>query len=294
MIKKAIILCGGTGSRMFPVTRSINKQLLPVYDKPMFYYPLSLMMLCGIRDFIFIINKGQEENFKNALGNHHDLGIKIKFIIQDHPRGLPDAFLVTRELIKNQSVAMILGDNFFYGNMLTPLIKNSFNKKKFCNIYLYPSIKPSSYGVVEFNKKNQIKKIIEKPKKTSSNLIITGLYVFDKNVYDYAKKLKPSKRNELEIVDLIKIYNSKKKLNIIKLGRGSAWMDVGNFQDLHSASNFIQNIEERQSYKVGCIEEIAFKNKWINKKNLENRVKFCDNTNYSKYLKQLIKNNDTL
>ena len=178
--------------------------------------------------------------------------------------------------------------------MLTPLIKNSFNKKNFCNVYLYPSFKPSSYGVVEFNKKNQIKKIIEKPKKTSSNLIITGLYVFDKNVYDYAKKLKPSKRKELEIVDLIKIYNSKKKLNIIKLGRGSAWMDVGNFQDLHSASNFIQNIEERQSYKVGCIEEIAFKNKWINKKNLENRVKFCDNTNYSKYLKQLIKNNDTL
>ena len=294
MIKKAIILCGGTGSRMFPVTRSINKQLLPVYDKPMFYYPLSLMMLCGIRDFIFIINKGQEKNFKNAIGDHRDLGIKIKFVIQDHPRGLPDAFLVTREFIKNQSVAMILGDNFFYGNMLTPLIKNSFNKKKFCNIYLYPSIKPSSYGVVEFNKKNQIKKIIEKPKKTSSNLIITGLYVFDKNVYDYAKKLKPSKRKELEIVDLIKIYNSKKKLNIIKLGRGSAWMDVGNFQDLHSASNFIQNIEERQSYKVGCIEEIAFKNKWINKKNLENRVKFCNNTNYSKYLKQLIKNNEAL
>ena len=289
MIKKAIILCGGTGSRMFPVTRSINKQLLPIYDKPMFYYPLSLMMLCGIRDFIFIINKGQEENFKNALGNHHDLGIKIKFIIQDHPRGLPDAFLVTRELIKNQSVAMILGDNFFYGNMLTPLIKNSFNKKKFCNIYLYPSIKPSSYGVVEFNKKNQIKKIIEKPKKTSSNLIITGLYVFDKNVYDYAKKLKPSKRGEVEIVDLLNCYKSKKQLSADIIGRGGAWLDTGSIEDFYKTSAFVQAIENRQGLKIACIEEVAFLNGWIGKKEIKNQIKFYGNCEYSNYLKNLLK-----
>ena len=288
MIKKAIILCGGTGSRMFPVTQAINKQLLPVFDKPMFYYPLSLMMLCGIREFIFIINKGQEKNFKRAIGDENDLGIKIKFVIQNSPRGLPDAFIITKELIKGHSVAMILGDNFFYGNMLTPLIKDSLKKKNKCNIYLYPSNKPSSYGVVEFDKKNKIKRIIEKPKKTSSNLIITGLYVFDKNVSDFAKTLKPSLRQELEIVDLIKIYKNKKKLNIIKLGRGSAWMDVGNFQDLQSASNFIQNIEERQSYKIGCIEEIAFNNKWITKKNIQNRIKFFSNSQYSRYLKKLI------
>jgi len=289
MTKKAIILCGGTGSRMYPVTRSTNKQLLPVFDKPMFYYPLSLLMLCGIRDFIFIINKEQKKNFQNAIGNQDDLGIKVKFVIQDHPRGLPDAFLITQELIKNQQIIMILGDNFFYGNMLTPLIKKSFNKSNCCNIYLYPSNKPSSYGVVEFDKKNKIKKIIEKPKKTTSNLIITGLYMFDKNVTKYVKNLKPSKRKELEIVDLIKIYKSKKKLNIVKLGRGSAWMDVGNFEDLHSASNFIHNIEQRQSYKIGCIEEIALNNKWINKKNIKNRIKHCQSSSYSNYLNHLIK-----
>jgi len=288
LIKKAIILCAGTGSRMYPVTRSINKQLIPVFDKPMFYYPLSLMMLCGIREFIFIINEGQEQNFRNAIGNEKDLGIKIKFIVQDYPKGLPDAFLITEELIKNESIAMILGDNFFYGSMLSSLIKQSFNNINGCNIYLYTSNKTSAYGVVEFDKKNKIKKIVEKPEKTSSHLIITGLYVFDKNVSEYAKKLKPSKRNELEIVDLIRLYKIKKKLRVVKLGRGSAWMDVGNFKDLHSASNFVQNIEERQLYKVGCIEEIAFNNKWINKYNILNRIKHCANESYSRYLKNLI------
>ena len=283
-----IILCGGTGSRMFPLTHSINKQLLPVYDKPMFYYPLSLMMLCGIREYIFIINQGQEQNFRKALGNPDDLGIKVEFVVQENPKGLPDAFLITKELIKNQSIAMILGDNFFYGNMLSPLIKETFKIKDSCNIYTYPSNKTSSYGVVEFDKKNNIKKIIEKPKKTNSNLIITGLYVFNKKVSEFVKKLRPSKRNELEIVDLINLYKNKKKLNVIKLGRGSAWMDVGNFSDLQSASNFIQNVESRQNYKIGCIEEIAFNNKWINRKKIINRIKHFANTDYSKYLKNLI------
>jgi len=290
MIKKAIILCGGTGSRMFPVTKAVNKQLLPLFDKPMFYYPLSLMMLSGIKEFIFIINKNQENNFRKAIGDEKDLGIKITFIIQSKPKGLPDAFILAEKFIKNQSVVMILGDNFFYGNMLSPLIKNSLKKPKGCNIYLYPSNNTSSYGVVEFNTKNKIKRIVEKPKKTSSNLIITGLYVFDKKVTEYAKKLKPSKRGEIEIVDLINLYKKNKKLNVVKLGRGSAWMDVGNFQDLHSADNFIQNIENRQSFKIGCLEEIAFKNKWISKKNIKNRIKFNKNANYSQYLKNLIQN----
>ena len=288
MIRKAIILCGGTGSRMFPVTKAVNKQLLPLFDKPMFYYPLSLMMLSGIKEFIFIINKSQEENFRKAIGDEKDLGIKITFITQSEPRGLPDAFILAESLIKNQSVAMILGDNFFYGSMLSPIIKNSFNKTKGCNIYLYPSNNTSAYGVVEFDKKNNIKRIIEKPKKTNSNLIITGLYVFDNKVTKYAKKLKPSKRREIEIVDLINIYKKNKKLNIVKLGRGSAWMDVGNFNDLHSADNFIQNIENRQSFKIGCLEEIAYNNKWINKKNIQNRIKFNKNSEYAQYLRNLI------
>ena len=163
MIKKAIILCGGTGSRMFPVTKAVNKQLLPLFDKPMFYYPLSLMMLSGIKEFIFIINKNQENNFRKAIGDEKDLGIKITFIIQSKPKGLPDAFILAEKFIKNQSVVMILGDNFFYGNMLSPLIKNSLKKPKGCNIYLYPSNNTSSYGVVEFNTKNKIKRIVEKP-----------------------------------------------------------------------------------------------------------------------------------
>ena len=290
MIKKAIILCGGTGSRMFPLTHSINKQLLPVYDKPMFYYPLSLMMLCGIKEYVFVINQGQELNFRKALGNPDDLGIRVEFVVQKNPKGLPDAFIITKELIKNQSIAMILGDNFFYGNMLSPIIKDSFKIKNGCNIYIYPSNKTSSYGVVEFDKKNNVKKIIEKPKKTNSNQIITGLYVFDKKVFEFSKKLKPSKRNELEIVDLINLYKKQKKLYVTKLGRGSAWMDVGNFSDLQSASSFIQNVENRQNYKIGCIEEVAFNNKWINKKKILNRIQHFAKTDYSKYLKNLISN----
>ncbi len=273
---------------MFPVTKSVNKQLLPLFDKPMFYYPLSLMMLSGIKEFIFIINERQEVNFKKALGDEKDLGIKIKYIVQSKPRGLPDAFILSQKFIHNESVAMILGDNFFYGNMLSPIIKRSFKKTLGCNIYLYPSNNTSAYGVVEFDRKNRIKRIVEKPKKTNSNLIITGLYVFDKNGSKYAKNLKPSKRGEIEIVDLINFYKKKRKLSVVKLGRGSAWMDVGNFHDLHSANNFIQNIESRQSFKIGCLEEIALNNKWITKKNILNRIRFNRNSRYSQYLKNLI------
>ena len=288
MIKKAIILCGGTGSRLFPSTISSNKQLLPIYDKPMFFYPLSLLMLCGIKDYLFIVNPRQKKRFQQILKDENDLGIKIKFIEQLRPNGIPEAFILGKKFIGNDSVALILGDNFFYGSMLTPLIKNSFLLEKGANIYLYPSKNPSSYGVVELNNKGKIENILEKPKITKSNLIITGLYVFDKEVTKHVKKLKPSKRRELEIVDLIKIYHKKKELNLIKLGRGSAWLDVGSFDDLHSASNFVKNVEERQSYKIGCLEEIAYNNRWIKKHNILKRIKKFENSNYSKYLKNII------
>ena len=289
MTKKAIILCGGTGSRMFPLTHSVNKQLLPILDKPMFYYPLSLLMLCGIKDFIFIVNKNQEQNFRNTLGDQNDLGIKVRFVAQEKPRGLPDAFLITEKFIKNKSVAMILGDNFFYGNMLSPLIRETFKLKDGCNIYLYPSKKPSSYGVVEFNKKNQIKKIVEKPKKTTSNSIITGLYVFDKNVISFTKLLKPSKRKELEITDLLKIYKSKKKLKAEFLGRGGTWLDTGNIEDFYNTSSFVSAVENRQGLKIACIEEIALKQKWIKKIDIKKALKFYGDCNYSQYLKRLLK-----
>ena len=289
MIKKAIILCGGTGSRMFPSTKTTNKQLLPVYDKPMFYYPLSLLMLIGIKNFLFIINKGQKENFLKSIGSSNDLGIKIQFKEQNKPNGLPEAFILGEEFIGKDSVLMILGDNFFYGNMLTPVIKKTLSIKSGANIYLYQSKNTSAYGVVELKKNGKINKIIEKPIFTKSNLVITGMYIFDNNVVKYAKKLIQSKRNELEMVDLINIYKKKNNLNLVKLGRGSAWLDVGNYDDLFSASSFIKNIEDRQDYKIGCIEEIALNNKWINKHNIKNRIKFNKNSSYSKYLAGLIR-----
>ena len=289
MIKKAIILCGGTGSRMYPTTLAINKQLIPVYDKPMFFYPLSLLMLCGIKEYLFIINPGQKEKFQDLLEPTNDLGIKIEYIEQSKPNGLPEAFILGENFIGNDSVALILGDNFLYGNMLTPLIKKSFNLTNGANIYLYPNKNTSAYGVVELGKDNKIKKIVEKPKYTKSNLVIVGLYTFDKDVSKYAKTLKPSKRKELEMVDLINIYKKKETLNLIKLGRGAAWLDVGNFDDLHSVSNFVKNIEDRQSYKIGCLEEISLNNGWIIKKNIQNRIKKYKNSIYSKYLNTIIR-----
>lgn len=289
MIKKAIILCGGTGSRMYPATLAINKQLIPVYDKPMFFYPLSLLMLCGIKEYLFIINPGQKEKFQDLLEPTNDLGIKIEYIEQSEPNGLPEAFILGENFIGNDSVALILGDNFLYGNMLTPLIKKSFNLTNGANIYLYPNKNTSAYGVVELGKDNKIKKIVEKPKYTKSNLVIVGLYTFDKDVSKYAKTLKPSKRKELEMVDLINIYKKKETLNLIKLGRGAAWLDVGNFDDLHSVSNFVKNIEDRQSYKIGCLEEISLNNGWIIKKNIQNRIKKYKNSIYSKYLNTIIR-----
>jgi len=288
VIKKAIILCGGTGTRMYPATKSINKQLLPLLDKPMFFYPLSILMLCGIKKFLFIINKGQKKNFTKIIGPTKDLGINIQYKEQLKPNGLPEAFSLGKKFIGNDPVVMTLGDNFFYGSMISPLLKKSFNMNEGANIYLYPSKNTSSYGVVELNKNGTVKKIIEKPVFTKSNLIITGLYAFDNNVVSYIKNLQPSLRNELEIVDLINIYKREKKLNLIKLGRGTAWMDVGSYEDLYSASSFIKNIEDRQNYKIGCLEEISYNNKWITKKNVLNRIKFNKNSSYSKYLETLI------
>lgn len=289
MVKKAIILCGGNGTRLSPITKVTNKQLINVYDKPMFYYPLSLMMLCGIKNFLFITNKDQSVFFDRLIGNTMDLGIKIKYLSQEKPGGLPEAFIIGEEFIGDDDVLMILGDNFFYGSSLINIIKNSINNSSPANIYVYPSTNPSAYGVVELDANRRIKRIVEKPKKTTSNIIITGLYKFDKKVAKYSKKLKQSSRNELEIVDLIKEYHNKNQVKIINLGRGSVWMDVGNFDDLQSASTFIKNVEDRQGLKIGCLEEISYNNMWINKKNIYNRIKFYSNSKYSSYLKKIIK-----
>ena len=291
MIKKGIILAGGTGSRMSPLTKAVNKQLLPIYDKPLIFYPLSVLMLSGIKDILIIVNKGQLSQFKKILPNGNNLGIKISYLEQKSPRGLPDAFLIGKNFINKNNVALILGDNFFYGESLTKKLKKCIKLNNGAKVILHPVSNPSSYGVASINKKNKIIKIIEKPKKTNSNLAVTGFYFFDKNVVEYSKKLKPSKRKEIEIVDLLNKYKKKNKLTAEFLGRGGAWLDTGSIKDFYNASAFVSALEKRQGLKIACLEEIAFNNKWIGKKNITNAIKFYGRCSYSNYLNQFLKKN---
>ena len=289
MIKKGIILAGGKGTRMSPITKAVNKQLLPLYDKPLIFYPLSILMLAKIKDILIIVNRGELHQYKKILPNGDNLGIKIKFIEQNKPRGLPDAFILGEKFIGTENVALILGDNFFYGQNLTKQLLNYKKLKKGAKIILHKVKKPDQYGVAKINKNNKVTLIKEKPKKFISDLAITGLYFFDNSVCKFSKLLKPSKRGELEIVDLIKKYQKKGSLTANLLGRGGAWLDTGSIDDLYKTSAFVSSIEKRQGLKVACIEEIAFLNKWIKRKEINNQIKFYGNCEYSNYLKDLIK-----
>ena len=292
MIKKGIILAGGLGTRLSPITKSVSKQLLPVYDKPLIFYPLSVLMLCNIKNILIIVKKGEKKNFQSALGETKDLGINIEFKEQIIPTGIPEAFIIGEKFINKENVALILGDNFFYGQGLSEILKKNFNLRNGARIFTYPINDPRNFGIVEKPKRGAKARIVEKPKKSKSNLAITGLYLFDKNVSQYSKKIKMSKRKETEIVDLINIYNKKNKLKITDLGRGSTWLDTGTIESLLAASTYVQVVEERQKYKIACLEEIALLKKWINKKNIINRIKFYRNCSYSKYLKKLLKLGD--
>ena len=288
MIKKAIILAGGKGTRMSPLTKAVNKQLLPIYDKPLIFYPLSILMLSKIKEILIIVNKGQLGQYKKILPNGDNLGIKITYKEQNHPRGLPDAFLIGEKFINNQNVALILGDNFFYAQSLTKTLQNSVKLKSGAKVFLHPVKNPKLYGIATLNKKNKIIKIIEKPLKTKSNLAVTGLYFFDKNVVNLSKKLKPSKRKELEIVDLLNKYKKKNKLSAEFLGRGGAWLDAGSIDDFYDTTAFVSAIEKRQGFKIACLEEISLRKKWISKKEINESIKFYGNCEYSKYLRLLI------
>ena len=288
MIKKGIILAGGYGTRLGPLTKAVNKQLLPLYDKPLIYYPLSVLMLAGISNILIITNKDEKSNFIKLLGDGSQLGIKITFLEQSRPKGLPDAFIVGKNFIGKDDVVLILGDNFFYGQGFTNRLKNALKKNNGATIFTYIVNNPSDYGILETNKRNKIKKIIEKPFRPKSNLAITGLYFFNHKVINFAKSLKPSKRNELEIVDLLNIYLKKKLLRAEFMGRGSAWLDTGNATNLFNASQYIAAIEERQGLKIACIEEIAYQNKWISKKQILKRINFYGKCDYSDYLKKII------
>ena len=288
MIDRGIILAGGNGTRLSPLTKVTNKQLLPLYDKPIIYYPLSILMLAGIKKILIITKPDETSIYKKLLGDGRRFGINLTYKEQNKPEGLPQAFLIGKNFIKKNGVALILGDNFFYGQGLALRLRQSLKKNRGSTIFLYPVKNPTQYGVVELDKTNKVKKISEKPKKTKSNLAITGLYLFNNKVVKLSEKLRPSKRNELEITDLIKSYKRKNSLIVEQIGRGGSWLDTGTAKDLFDASLFVSTIEKRQGLKIACLEEIAFRNKWIKKSSIIKSIKFYGNCDYSNYLKKLI------
>ena len=287
MIKKGIILAGGLGTRMSPITKSVNKQLLPIFDKPLIFYPLSILMLAGIKDILIIVNRGQINQFKKVLKNGENFGVKIQYKEQKNPNGLPEAFIIGEKFIDNDNVALILGDNFFYAQSLTKTLQNSTKLSNGAKIFLHPVKNPKLYGIATLRNKKIIK-LKEKPTTTKSNLAVTGLYFFDKNVIAFSKTLKPSKRKELEIIDLLNKYLKKNKLSAEFLGRGGAWLDAGSIDDYYDTTAFVSTIEKRQGFKIACLEEIALNKKWIDKKIIKESIKFYGSCEYSKYLKGLL------
>ena len=289
MIKKGIILAGGSGTRMSPLTKAVNKQLLPIYDKPLIFYPLSILMLSKIKDILIIVNKGQVNQYKKLIPDGKNLGLNISFKEQNRPGGLPEAFILGEKFIGKGNVTMILGDNFFYGQSLSEKLKKCNSLSSGAKVLLHRVTNPELFGVAKVNKKNKIIKISEKPKKYFSDLAITGLYFFDNKVIEYAKSLKPSRRGELEITDLLNIYKNKNKLSAEYIGRGGAWLDTGSLEDYYKTSAFVQAVENRQGLKIACLEEIALLNNWIKKSEIKKQIKFYGNCNYSNYLKKIIK-----
>ncbi len=288
MIKKGIILAGGRGSRMSPLTKAVNKQLLPIYDKPLLFYPLSILMLSKIKDILIIVNKGELNQYRKILPDGKNLGIKISYEEQENPNGLPEAFIIGERFIKKDNVALILGDNFFYAQNLSSFLIKASQLKNGSRIILHKVNKPDLYGVAKLDKKKRVISIVEKPKRFISDKAITGLYFFDNNVVNYSKNLRKSKRGELEITDLLKEYKKNKKLKSDELGRGAVWLDAGSIDDFFNTTSFVSTIEKRQGIKIACLEEIAFNNRWITKKEIKRSIKFYGNCEYSKYLKTFL------
>jgi len=287
---KGIILSGGSGSRLYPLTLGISKQLLPIYNKPMIYYSLSVLMLANIREVLIITTPQDNINYKRLLGNGSDLGINIQYKIQDQPRGLAEAFILGKSFIKKNNVCLILGDNIFYGNNFSEKLNKSFVNLKNNNatIFAYPVSDPERYGVIEIDNKGLPKKIIEKPKKAISNLAVTGLYFYPNDVIEKVKKIKPSKRGELEITSINELYLNEKRLSLEILNRGFAWLDMGTNESLIDASIFVKAVENRQGLKIACIEEIAYKKNFINKKQFLKLISKFKNNSYGKYLSKII------
>ncbi len=287
---KGIILAGGSGTRLYPITQGVSKQLLPVYDKPMIYYPLSVLMLAGINEIIIITTPEDHESFKRLLGDGRQFGISLSYAIQPSPDGLAQAFIIGEEFIGSDSVCLVLGDNIFYGQGFSVMLKNCAKLAKGATVFGYQVKDPERFGVVEFDENKNVKSIEEKPKKPKSHFAVTGLYFYDNRVVDFAKKIKPSERGELEITAINQCYLEDNSLSVELLGRGFAWLDTGTHESLLEAGLFVETVEKRQGYKIACLEEIAHYNGWLTKEEVEKKGLELHKNSYGQYLLELMEN----
>ena len=286
---KGIILAGGSGTRLYPITKAISKQINPIYDKPMIYYPLSILMLAGIREILVISTPRDLPLFKELLGNGEDFGVKLEYAIQEKPNGLAEAFIIGEKFIGNDSCALVLGDNIFYGHGLTGILKEAEARKEGATIFGYYVPNPKDFGVVEFDKDGKVISLEEKPQNPKSNYAVPGLYFYDNTVVEKAKKVKPSKRGELEITSINEMYLQEEKLHVVNFGRGMAWLDTGTHDALLEAANFVKTIQSRQGVMVACLEEIAYRNGWISKEKVLELAKPLMKSKYGEYLINLVK-----
>lgn len=286
---KGIILAGGSGTRLYPITRGVSKQLLPVYDKPMIYYPLSVLMLAGIRDILVITTPEDNASFKRLLGNGSDFGISISYTVQPSPDGLAQAFIIGEEFIGNDNVCLVLGDNIFYGQSFTQTLKQAAAKTHGATVFGYQVKDPERFGVVEFDDNFNALSIEEKPQQPKSDWAVTGLYFYDRHVVEFAKQIKPSSRGELEISDLNQMYLEDGSLSVQLLGRGFAWLDTGTHESLHEAASFVQTVQNIQDLQIACLEEIAWRNGWLSDEKLEELARPMAKNQYGQYLLRLLK-----